>query len=392
MKKRILSILLCLVMVMGLLPMQAVAEEGQECANCSHIHWGDAVCSSCGLCSADCPSGGDCWYETHCKNCGNCYMSADNWCDECGWCDDCMQEAHCLDCGRCFVGESKDELCEDCQICSDCAGEGGVCEVCNKCDACADDGEHCQSCPNHLDDDDVCGYCDDCAAIEGLHCESCGECFENGADCCPIHEDEPHCAECAGFVCEECQRCEYVDDISECSECRLCAECCQEKSLDEGYSTGEVCIESLEWSTHICEDCGACFCETDKCDTCNRCTDCCLTKGDCTDCDCGKAGSHTHHKFNAKDWHVDETYHWHECRVCGDPVDKAPHNRTAAGRCEICGYDPENPVFFAVQPRSITKKVSYDDAEETDPNSPYVNRGKFSATAVNLAGEELSFQ
>lgn len=89
---------------------------------------------------------------------------------------------------------------------------------------------------------------------------------------------------------------------------------------------------------------------------------------------------------------MDETYHWHECRVCGDPVDKAPHNRTAAGRCEICGYDPENPVFFAVQPRSITKKVSYDDAEETDPNSPYVNRGKFSATAVNLAGEELSFQ
>lgn len=341
MKKRILSILLCLVMVMGLLPMQAVAEEGQECANCSHIHWGDAVCGSCGLCSADCPSGGDCWYETHCKNCGSCYMSADNWCDECGWCDDCMQEAHCLDCGRCFVGESKDELCEDCQVCSDCAGEGGVCEVCNKCNACADDDEHCQSCPNHLDDDDVCGYCDDCAAIEGLHCESCGECFENGADRCPIHEDEPHCAECAGFV---------------------------------------------------CEDCGTCFCETDKCDTCNRCTDCCLTKGDCTDCDCGKAGSHTHHKFNAKDWHVDETYHWHECRVCGDPVDKAPHNRTAAGRCEICGYDPENPVFFAVQPRSITKKVSYDDAEETDPNSPYVNRGKFSATAVNLAGEELSFQ
>lgn len=319
-------------------------------------------------------------------------MSADNWCDECGWCDDCMQEAHCLDCGRCFVGESKDELCEDCQVCSDCAGEGGVCEVCNKCNACADDDEHCQSCPNHLDDDDVCGYCDDCAAIEGLHCESYGECFENGADRCPIHEDEPHCAECAGFVCEECQRCEYVDDISECSECGLCAECCQEKSLDEGCSTGEVCIESLEWSTHICEDCGTCFCETDKCDTCNRCTDCCLTKGDCTDCDCGKAGSHTHHKFNAKDWHVDETYHWHECRVCGDPVDKAPHNRTAAGRCEICGYDPENPVFFAVQPRSITKKVSYDDAEETDPNSPYVNRGKFSATAVNLAGEELSFQ
>lgn len=266
-------------MVMGLLPMQAVAEEGQECANCSHSHWGDAVCGSCGLCSADCPSGGDCWYETHCKNCGSCYMSADNWCDECGWCDDCMQEAHCLDCGRCFVGESKDELCEDCQVCSDCAGEGGVCEVCNKCNACADDDEHCQSCPNHLDDDDVCGYCDDCAAIEGLHCESCGECFENGADRCPIHEDEPHCAECAGFV---------------------------------------------------CEDCGTCFCETDKCDTCNRCTDCCLTKGDCTDCDCGKAGSHTHHKFNAKDWHVDETYHWHECRVCGDPVDKAPHNRTAA--------------------------------------------------------------
>lgn len=156
MKKRILSLVLCFVMVVSLLPTQAHAEDGAECANCGHWHYGDYMCK-CGLCSIDC-SNSDCWAETHCQECGECYMDVNTWCDDCGWCENCMKNdrSHCEDCGRCFVGDDRSEMCDECDKCSDCVGE--ICEECGRCDECAGDA-HCENCPAHLEDDDECGYC-----------------------------------------------------------------------------------------------------------------------------------------------------------------------------------------------------------------------------------------
>ena len=193
MKKRILSIALCLVMMVGLLPVQALAsyEDGAECAYCSHYHWDDYMCDECGLCSADC-SNSECFTTTHCNECGGCLMRSD-FCEECRRCEDCMvsEGGHCLDCGRCFVGESKDDLCEDCSRCADCVG--AICGECHLCDDCAG-SEHCEECSAHLYEDpcvecgrcancgfdicSYCGYCLDCIEEYELHCVDCGECFE----------------------------------------------------------------------------------------------------------------------------------------------------------------------------------------------------------------------
>ena len=393
MKKRILSIVLCLVMVMGLLPMQAHAGEGSECAQCSHYHYGDYVCSGCGLCSSEC-SNSDCWYETHCKNCGACYMSADDWCDECGWCDDCMQEAHCLDCKRCFVGESKDELCEDCQRCTDCVEDNFVCEECRKCVDCGDDYDHCQSCHKHLEGGEVCGYCDDCAKNEGLHCEECGGCFETEVDHCPIHEDDAHCEGCAGDYCEECGECQFTNsDLALCGDCGLCKDCCREVSEAEGCSTGEVCVESSDWLNHFCSDCGECFCDKDKCSKCDRCTDCCKTAGECEGCDCGEATSEHTHRYDANKWVMDRTHHWNECRVCHAVLNSALHeDRDRNGKCDTCQCDPTKMLYIKKQPKDIVKKVSDEDLPDDDPYAPENNRAKFSVVANDLAGRPLTYQ
>ena len=59
---KLLSLLLCCIMVLGMLPSTVFAayEDGAECANCGHWHYDDWMCE-CGLCSEDC-SNSDCWY------------------------------------------------------------------------------------------------------------------------------------------------------------------------------------------------------------------------------------------------------------------------------------------------------------------------------------------
>lgn len=473
---KLLSLLLCCIMVLGMLPSTVFAayEDGAECANCGHWHYDDWMCE-CGLCSEDC-SNSDCWYETHCKNCGACYMSADNWCDKCGWCQDCMDnEAHCADCGRCFVGESKEELCEECLRCADCV-DNGVCDYCNKCDACADT-DHCVECHAHVlsgccvkcgkcyecADGFICAtceHCESCAAEEGLHCEFCGGCLED-IDPCPAHEYDSHCKYCVDY-CEGCGQCSYDGDIDglcadcgfcyeccaensvahgcstgdvcvessdwdehlcpgcgecfcdkeRCDDCGFCEECCAENSMDAGCSTGEVCTESSEWDEHFCANCGGCFCDYEQCSDCGLCADCCAANAFEKGCDCGDvcvdssewedhkkeyhgeggvSDDHTH-KFKTE-WNADQTRHWHECRFCNEKSGEAEHRLTAAGKCEICGYDTSSPLFFVSQPQDLTRKVS--DANpygDDDPNSPINNKATFSVTAVNLAGNELSFQ
>ena len=414
MKKRILSILLACVMLVTLLPIPAHADDdGAECLNCGHYHYGDYMCK-CGLCSIDC-SNSDCWKETHCQNCGECYMDVHTWCDDCGWCENCMKDdnSHCEDCGRCFVGDDRSELCEDCGKCSDCVGE--ICDECNKCDDCAGD-DHCRDCPAHLEDDDVCGYCEECALAHRLHCEECGGCFEDSAEPCPVHPGETHCAECAGFICERCSRCEYEDGIEPCPDCELCTECCEEISMSNGCSTGEVCVESSDWDDHICEECGECFCEKERCDYCGLCEDCCIENSEAAGCYCsnnvcvedpdwashfeschgdGEIPADHKHRYNENEWTVNENFHWHACRLCGAIDDKSygEHRLTAAGKCEDCGFDTNSPLFFISQPNDLTRRVTDGNAEDPDdPNGSLKNRAVFSVSAMNLAGEELEFQ
>ena len=406
MKKRMLSIVLCLVMVISLLPTQAHADEGSECANCSHYHYGDYVCDGCGLCSSEC-SNSDCWYETHCKNCGACYMSADNWCDECGWCQDCMDnEAHCLDCKRCFVGDSKDELCEGCQRCVNCVDSvceechkcsdcvNGVCEECHKCIECADEYEHCQSCSTHLFGDEPCGYCDECAEAEGLHCEECGACFEGGAERCPIHEDEAHCKDCAGDYCDECGECEFTkSDLKLCDYCGLCTDCCAAISMSEGCSTGDVCVKNGDWDDHFCDECGACFCDDNRCATCDLCKDCCKKANICKECDCGETASVHHHKYDAAKWVIDQNNHWNECRVCHEKINTADHkDADGDGYCDVCGFDQAHPLYISKQPKDLVKKVSNEALSPSNPDHPDNSRAQFSVEAIDLAGRTLSYQ
>ena len=333
MKKRILSIVLCLMMVLSLLPVQAFAndyEDGTECAYCDHYHWGDYMCDVCGMCSEDC-SNSECFTTTHCNDCGACLMRND-FCAECRRCEDCMKnEAHCLDCGRCFVGESKDELCEGCSRCADCVGE--ICGECHQCDSCAG-FEHCEECSAHLYEDpckgcfrcadcgseicDYCGYCEDCIEEYELHCVDCGECFEVEDRCSDPEDDATHCVNCAGLICEECGSCEY-EGADFCIDCGLCAVCCAANAEAEGCSTGEVCVESVEWDDHICEKCEkVCFCEEEPCEDCGLCKACCKEISRENGCSTGEVC------VESADWNE------HFCRDCG----KCFHE---ASQCEYCG-------------------------------------------------------
>ena len=79
---RLLSALLCLVMVLGMLPTTAFAsgdyEDGENCPYCGSYNWGDWKCDGCGGCSAD--SGRtSCYEEHHCQDCGKCLWEEDEY-------------------------------------------------------------------------------------------------------------------------------------------------------------------------------------------------------------------------------------------------------------------------------------------------------------------------
>ena len=88
-----LSIFLLFLFAAVLLPLQVCAdadyEDGQECWNCGHYHWGDYM-HDCGACSPDCTNDW-CALETHCRRCGGC-LNGDYPCDECGMYEDCAVE------------------------------------------------------------------------------------------------------------------------------------------------------------------------------------------------------------------------------------------------------------------------------------------------------------
>ena len=441
MRKRLMSILLCLVMLFSLVPGAAVPvhafwddyDTGGYCPDCDHYHWGENVCD-CQFCTIDCNY--DCWVETHCNECGLCLGDTPYWCDQCYKCADCMEETHCSTCNKCYIGED-DQLCGDCYkgpcctiticdscgMCDDCANEDGDpmhCSLCNACfgavDECVDDDDtgviHCVDCHTS------CEQCEECLLAKEV-CEDCGLCKEccmdnsdaggcpDGETCVESAEWEEHiCPGCDGWVTDK------EDEDEFCQTCELCKECCEGKS---DCSNG-MCAEDPDYEEHFCEDCGLCFCDSDPCDKdCNgqRCEVCCRDAVRAMGCDhddwCSSdlefddhlKAEHSgvgHKHIASASWSADGTQHWNPCRYCDEKMNPAGHEYDAKGVCKVCGYISGSSIVITRQPRDVKCKTSIygsgDYIEEPENGLLFSEHNwvTFSVSAKSLKGDGLTYQ
>lgn len=439
-RRRVVSVLLALVMLVSLMPSLVVPahafwddyDDGFDCPNCDHYHFGSEYMCDCLFCTIDCNY--ECWVETHCNDCGVCFGDTPYWCEECYKCAECMEEKHCSTCAKCYIGED-DQLCGECH-------KGPCCSI-TICDSC--------------------GFCDDCANDDSdpMHCSLCNSCFGEVDEC--VDDDDTgviHCVDCH-TACEQCEECLLAKES--CEECGLCLECCRENSEDGGCPDGETCVESAEWDEHICpgcdgwvadkededefcetcelckeccegnsdcsegmcamdtdyadhfcEDCGLCFHDSDPCeDGCDqRCKDCCRDAVSAMGCDHDdwcfsdsdfedhlktehSGAGHTH--IASATWEADGTKHWHPCRYCNDKkLNAANHEFDAKGVCKVCGYISGSSIVITRQPRDVKCKTSiYDDYKEEPENGLLYyenNLVTFSVMARSLKGDELTYQ
>ena len=442
MRKRLMSILLCLVMLFSLVPGAAVPvhafwddyDDGFDCPNCNHYHFGSDYMCDCLFCTIDCNY--ECWVETHCNDCGVCFGDTPYWCEECYKCADCMEEKHCSTCAKCYIGEDDQlcgecykgpccsiTICDSCGFCDDCANDDSDpmhCSLCNACfgavDECVDDDDtgviHCVDCHT------ACEQCEECL-LNQESCEDCGLCLE----CCEINSEDGGCPD--GRTCVEsaewdehiCQGCDgWVTDKEDedefCQTCELCKECCEGNS---DCSTG-MCAMDTDYADHFCEDCGLCFCDSDRCeDGCDqRCKDCCLDAVHAMGCDHDdwcfsdsdfedhlkaehSGAGHTH--IASSTWSADGTQHWHPCRYCDDKkLNAANHEYDAKGVCKVCGYISGSSIVITRQPRDVKCKTSIygsgDYKEEPENGLLYSenNQVTFSVSAKSLKGDGLTYQ
>ena len=439
-RSRIVSILLVLMMLLSLMPSLVVPahafwddyDDGFDCPNCDHYHFGSDYMCDCLFCTIDCNY--ECWVETHCNDCGVCFGDTPYWCEECYKCAECMEDTHCSTCAKCYIGED-DQLCGECH-------KGPCCSI-TICDSC--------------------GFCDDCANDDSdpMHCSLCNACFGAVDEC--VDDDDTgviHCVDCH-TACEQCEECLLAKES--CEECGLCKECCEINSEDGGCPDGQTCVESAEWDEHICqgcdgwvtdkededefcetcelckeccegnsdcsegmcamdtdyadhfcEDCGLCFHDSDPCEgSCDqRCKDCCLDAVRAMGCDHDdwcfsdsdfeehlktehSGAGHTH--IASATWEADGTQHWHPCRYCdGEKLNAANHEFDAKGVCKVCGYISGSSIVISRQPRDVKCKTSiYDDYNEEPENGLlyYENHPiTFSVMARSLKGDELTYQ
>ena len=99
---KLLSVLLCCIMLVGMLPTHAYAWDTEsECDFCHEFIADDWICDGGNHCSES--SGHtSCYEENHCQVCGGC--RDDDWCDDCHMHIDCARDEglHCSNCGACF--------------------------------------------------------------------------------------------------------------------------------------------------------------------------------------------------------------------------------------------------------------------------------------------------
>ena len=441
-RRRIVSILLVLMMLLTMVPGTELPvhafwddyDDGFDCPNCDHYHFGSEYMCDCLFCTIDCNY--ECWVETHCNDCGLCLGDTPYWCEECYKCADCMEDTHCSTCAKCYIGED-DQLCGECH-------KGPCCSI-TICDSC--------------------GFCDDCANDDSdpMHCSLCNACFGSVDEC--VDDDDTgviHCVDCH-TACEQCEECLLAKES--CEECGLCKECCEINSEGGGCPDGETCVESAEWEEHICpgcdgwvtdkededefcetcelckeccegnsdcsegmcamdtdyadhfcEDCGLCFHDSDPCeDGCDqRCKDCCRDAVSAMGCDHDdwcfsdsdfedhlkaehSGAGHTH--IASSSWSADGTQHWHPCRYCdGKKLNAANHEFDAKGVCKVCGYISGSSIVITRQPKGVKCKTSiygsgdYKEEPENGLLFSEHNWVTFSVSAKSLKGDELTYQ
>ena len=441
MRKRLMSILLCLVMLFSLVPGAAVPvhafwddyDDGFDCPNCDHYHFGSDYMCDCLFCTIDCNY--ECWVETHCNDCGVCFGDTPYWCEECYKCAECMEEKHCSTCAKCYIGEDDQlcgecykgpccsiTICDSCGFCDDCANDDSDpmhCSLCNACfgavDECVDDDDtgvvHCVDCHT------ACEQCEECL-LNQESCEDCGLCLEccrdnSDAGGCPDGEtcvesaawDEHICPGCDGWVTDK------EDEDEFCQTCELCKECCEGNSdCSEG-----MCAMDTDYADHFCEDCGLCFHDSDPCeDGCDqRCKDCCLDAVRAMGCDHDdwcfsdsdfenhlkaehSGAGHTH--IASSSWSADGTQHWNPCRYCDEKLNAAGHEFDAKGVCKVCGYISGSSIVITRQPRDVKCKTSIyssgDYIEEPENGLLFSEHNwvTFSVSAKSLKRDGLTYQ
>ena len=293
------------------------------------------------------------------------------------------------------------------------------CSLCNACfgavDECVDDDDtgviHCIDCHTS------CEQCEECLLAKEV-CEDCGLCKE----CCEINSEDGGCPD--GRTCVEsaewdehiCQGCDgWITDKEDedefCQTCELCKECCEGNS---DCSTG-MCAMDTDYADHFCEDCGLCFCDSDRCeDGCDqRCKDCCLDAVRAMGCDHDdwcfsdsdfenhlkaehSGAGHTH--IASASWSADGTQHWNPCRYCDEKMNPAGHEFDAKGVCKVCGHISGSSIVITRQPKSVKCKTSIyssgDYIEEPENGLLFSEHNwvTFSVTAKSLKGDELTYQ
>ena len=159
--RKILSLLLCLLLVIGMLPVTVHGWDNYvQCEYCGAGCGDDWICSGGDHCSEE--SGRDCYEMHHCLDCGECEDSATDWCEEFHMCASCAESnfCHCPECGSCYEGEGLMH-CYECMACEDCVGQicdHGLCADCG-----IPDGHHCPDCWRCLEELDRCADCGRCA-------------------------------------------------------------------------------------------------------------------------------------------------------------------------------------------------------------------------------------
>ncbi len=331
--KRIGSLLLALVMLVGMIPLSALTVlAAHRCPDCEDLIDGSPYCDECYKCDVcvdlclecgkctDC-SGSEicdgcsdeqsgkmcieCAFDkgTHCPDCEQCYFVVGEWCEECGRCEDCIDiDTLC----SAYHGQ---------RLCWDCAVDKG--EHCPGCDACHGDVTHfcaeCGMCDDCVDYDEECSathgteLCVDCAFDYGSHClgceqcyfdvgewcEECGlceDCIDIDVDCSSVH-GQRLCADCAvdyGTHCPNCDQC-YFQALAWCEECGQCGDCCP-MCLYCCEEAGEViCVECAIDNGMHCPDCSECYGESggefcSECGVCGNCAEINSNEELCLDC------------------------------------------------------------------------------------------------------------